>query len=104
MVLFLMIPLALVAITIAIAPVLAMTIIECRSEARAKEARAMEVRPMDVQLVEARPVAVQSVEPRPLATEPTRMPWNIGGPQPVAVPVPTPAAVPAARRRPARVA
>jgi hypothetical protein len=33
MVFFLIIPLALLAITIAIAPVLAMTIVECRSEA-----------------------------------------------------------------------
>ncbi len=38
MVLFLIIPLALVAITIAVAPVLAMTVSECRAEARSTRA------------------------------------------------------------------
>jgi hypothetical protein len=75
MVLYLIILLAVVAITIAIAPVLAMSFVECRSEARAKEARAKEA--------------------RALATAPTRIPWNLGGPEPTDVP--------AVRRRPARV-
>ena len=75
MVLYLIISLALVAITIAIAPVLAMSFVECRSEARAKEARTKEARAM--------------------TTRPTRIPWNLDGPQPTDVP--------AARRHPARV-
>jgi len=59
MVWFLMIPLALVAITIAIAPVLAMTVVECRKE------------------------AADAVRRGP--TVPGRIPWNLGGVQPIAL-------------------